>query len=394
MLETGVWRADREGRPLTRWNRADHAVSPVIGMILVLGISVVGISAVVYWGLPAIDEMKANVEFRSAESQFHELDATMKELVAGTTQRTAKRWQPSIARGEITIHENTQGWLYATETYDPVRNNSFVYAQLTDGDNAFIIKNVGSAAITNVKVEGYIVNGATETLLQVSGGTAIAPAQMVGANLPTWAVNGEYEFKTWTVSSGTAQNINDAVFHFKIFESATLIGEAWFMNAGHVQYKLDAGLGNKEVVQTNGAVLTGVSGIYTIENSPSIPPPVLTGGTYRFFGRAVVIDGTAGFAGADRFDALLSLYATKSLASYDCASTAKTDCVESSKIFIFGDYQAPWHAYLTNTNRGYSFTATTQAFTGFGAPSVTFLEDRQTAGMAYTLIESVIQVKS
>src|SRR5687768_8431339 len=58
------------------WER-DDAVSPVVGMILVLGISIVGIAAILYWGLPAIDEMKANVEHRSLESQFRELDATI-----------------------------------------------------------------------------------------------------------------------------------------------------------------------------------------------------------------------------------------------------------------------------------------------------------------------------
>src|SRR5438874_5489109 len=95
----------------------DRAVSPVIGMILVLGISVVGIAAIMYWGLPAIDEMKANVEYRSVQTQFTELDSTIQELVAGTTEKTAKRWDPAIQRGEFAVSNNTEGWVYATVLY-------------------------------------------------------------------------------------------------------------------------------------------------------------------------------------------------------------------------------------------------------------------------------------
>src|SRR5579884_3487815 len=103
--------------PATRRIADDRGVSPVVGMILVLAISIVGIAAILYWGLPAIDEMKANVEHRSVQGQFQDLDATLKELVAGTTEKTAKRWQPTLNRGEIAVKNNTEPWLFATDGY-------------------------------------------------------------------------------------------------------------------------------------------------------------------------------------------------------------------------------------------------------------------------------------
>ena len=93
----------------------DDGVSPVIGMILVLAISILGMAAILYWGLPAIDEMKANVEHRSVQSQFLDLDGTIKELVAGTTEKTAKRWLPTINRGEINVKNNTESRVSAVD---------------------------------------------------------------------------------------------------------------------------------------------------------------------------------------------------------------------------------------------------------------------------------------
>jgi hypothetical protein len=376
----------------------DSGVSPVVGMILVLGISVVGIAAVVYWGLPAIDEMKANVEFRTVEGQFNELDSTIKELVAGTTQRTAKRWQPSISRGEILIAENTQGWLFSVEKYDSGKRHAVLYTNLTDGDNEFVLKNDGDHALVDVKVEAYSIGASSETQLNVSL-VGVNPwyVQMSGTNLASWTIGAEKQFKVSirnVAPSDAAATIEDGIYRFKVYSGNTPIAEAWFMNTGAATYSLDAGLGNKAVVLNNGAVMTGSKDSVTIQNSPAIPPPITSGGGYRVFSRAIVFDGSAGFAGLDRFDVLLSLYAMSSLASYDCAEPTLSDCVQSAKIYVWGDYQAPWYAYLTRSSLGYNYVETTKTFSGYGGGSVKFLEDREEPSMAYTLLGSIIQVRA
>lgn len=373
----------------------DDAVSPVVGMILVLAISVASISAVVYWGLPAIEEMKANVEFRTVEGQFHELDGTIRELVAGTTQRTAKRWQPSISSGEIQLVEETQGWLYATELYAAGQRNSFAYASFSDGDDTFVVKNVGDAALPNVKVEAYLIGASSETQLSVSHGALTPyPNQMSGADLPLWGVGEEKSFRLSVRNVPLAEAHRDLsgsnIFRIKILSGSSLVGEAWYMQTGHAEYRLMAGLGEKTVALSNGAVLTGSGADLVIRNTPPMPPPVTTGGAYRVFARAIVLDGSAQFAGLDRFDSLLSLYGMSSLASYDCATDA--DCVQSAKIFIYGDYRTPWHTYLTNANRGYGYAEESASFSTLGT-TVTYLEDHQ-GRMAYTLLGSTIKVEA
>lgn len=368
-------------RPL---RKEEDAVSPVVGMILVLAISIVGIAAILYWGLPAIDEMKANVEHRSVEAQFEELDSSIKELVAGTTEKTAKRWQPSLNRGQILVANNTEGWLYATELYNSSADHDFVWTDFDDGDRVFQIKYRGSAPyISNVVVQAYLVDDSTSpTQLRVSttsGGTT----QMVAADLPTWSSSDA--IRTFYLRTATADMpITNATFKFKIYTNGTLLAEAWYVPTGRIDYRLEAGLGVKQVIENNGAVLTGDGNGFALLNTPPLPPQTNTTGVTRFFARAVVMNGSGSFAGDDRFDVLVTLYTTSTLASYDCATADFADCVESSKVFIFGTYQSPWYAYLTSAGRGYQFTQTTNE-------GVTYLVDRE-GYMGYTLLQSDVQL--
>lgn len=373
-------------------DRSDDAVSPVVGMILVLAISIVGISAILYWGLPAIDEMKVNVEYRSITTQFSELDGTIKELVAGTTEKTAKRWQPALNRGSVNVMNNTEGWLVSAEPYNAsVPNHDFVWLNVADGDALLSIATTGTAPAFNAwKIEAYIVTGTTTlTTLNVTlnppPGTGNAQDDQMGLQSATWTAGTTQNFKLWVKDAGTptAQNLVGGTFKFRIYTGAVLVAEAWYVNTGRVDYQLTGPVTTKTLVENNGAIIAGGTGSTSaIVNSPSMPPPSTTGGTYRFFGRLIAMGGNASFAGDNRFDLLISLYSTATLGSYDCALASNADCVESTKVFVYGTQQAPWHTYLTNAGKGYRFTQMS-----FGGQN--YLEERETK-MGFTLLGSTV----
>lgn len=353
----------------------DDAVSPVVGMILVLGISVVGIAAILYWGLPAIDEMKANVEHRSVESQFQELDASVKELVAGTTEKTAKRWQPTLNRGSVVVANETEGWVYATELYDSAVDYDFAWLDFGDGDNEFRLWNAGAPA--TVSVQAYRVNTTTSGY-SLTVNTADVSAAMAPTLIPA---NG----LTLFVRDGTGQaDLENATVKFTVYVGADPVAVAFYVPTGRIDYELDAGMGTKTVTENNGAVISGNGVSYSIVNSPPLPPVADSSGVPRFFARAVVMNGTGSFAGDDRFDVLVTLYSTSTLASYDCAQSDYSDCVESTKLFIYGGYKDTWFSYLQNSGRGYDYSEST-------ADGTTYLEDRRDY-MGYTLLQSRIQL--
>lgn len=365
----------------------EDAVSPVVGMILVLGISVVGIAAILYWGLPAIDEMKANVEHRSLESQFHELDASIKELVAGTTERTAKRWQPTLNRGSVVMANETEGWVYAVELYNPTKTHSFVYGAMADGNNQFTIFNNGEAAANGI-VQAFRLNSVTSAETLVVSKTSL-PAGVWNAK-ENWAVNSGRDLYLFD-SNGNAVPIRNSTIKFVVWDDTTIIAQAWFVPTGRVDYSLSAGLGTKSVTQNNGAVLSGNGDAFALLSSPPIPPAATISGTPRHFARAVALNGTGSFAGDDRFDILVTLYSTFTLASYDCATVTTGTCVDGAKIFIFGTLDDAWYQYLTNAARGYTFEKKPAPTNTDCIGCIDYLEDRENY-MGYTLLQSTVQM--
>lgn len=381
----------REGHASASGSQArlssDDGVSPVVGMILVLAISVVGIAGILYWGLPAIDEMKATVEFRSVQSQFLELDGTVKELVAGTTERTAKRWLPSLNRGELYVQNATESWLYATEPYHATANHDFEYSGFVDGDHLFTITSNGPA-FDWALVEGYIVTG-TSTLTPINISAAPpSPVQMQATATPVWGSGETKVFGAYVKDAGTTIPVplRNATFKIRIYSGPALLGEAWYVTTGRIDYQLHAGAGDKRVIQNNGAVLAGDSTSMTLLNAPPLPPPSTTNGVPRFFGRAVVLNGNTSIAGEDRFDLLISLNSTATLASYDCALADFSDCVESAKIYNWGEHREAWYSYLGNGGRGYTYVSA-------GTAPNDYLLMREPR-MGYTLLQSVLRVSS
>lgn len=387
----------------------DDGVSPVVGMILVLAISIVGIAAILYWGLPAIDEMKANVEYRSVQTQFSELDSTIRELVAGTTEKTAKRWQPAINRGSVNVMNNTEPWLFAVEFYNtstssilPQPFTNFTWTNIKDGDNTFRLYNYGRD-LPAVKVEAFIVAGTSSlTSINVSGGTVtpvgVGPfpgQQMTGANLPLFSNNSYVDFSLYVVGTyvpggtpGTVQKLDGQTFKFRVWTGTTLLAEAWYTNTSRIDYALHSSITDKSITSNNGALITssGSSAASTIVNSPPIPPISNTTGVPRFFGRVLALNGTSSFAGDNRFDLLISLYSTATLASYDCGKSDNSDCVVSSKVYAWGSQAQPWQTYLNNTGMGYRYGKFYDSASG-----ETVLQQREWK-MAYTLLESNVRL--
>lgn len=371
----------------------DQGVSPVVGMILVLAISIVGIAAILYWGLPAIDEMKANVEHRSVESQFLELDSSIKELVAGTTEKTAKRWQPTLNRGQVGISNETEGWVYAVETYQPLVNRSFLWADFEDGDSEFTLYYENSTPaddLTGITIQAYRVNGTTSGQELVVDTNTDAIIETMPSGGFDWTGESAKTFRLWSGSAAGSPDvpIRNATIRFRIYDDAVKIAEAWYVPTGRVDYRLDAGMGTKTVTENNGAVISGNGVTSAIVNQPPIPPVANNSGVSRFFARALVINGTGSFAGDDRFDVLVTLYSTATLGSYDCSKADRSDCVETVKLFVFGTQADTWYGYLTNPARGYTFGSAARTVDA-GGITYKLAEDRE-GWMGFTLLQSTV----
>lgn len=383
---------------------SDLGVSPVVGMIMILAISVTGIAAVVAWGLPAVDEMKATVEARAVTNQFKELDHDVKQLVSGTAERTAKRWQPSLSRGSISFAEASERWVigYATcnggngveTTCNEGTDDEYDWSlqSVGDTDNSFSLRNNRAAGSADVYVTVSAVtldNGAETPLCVYEAGAAQA------ANGESLAANGGTKtFTLFTSGCTTTKGISTAaapgdVFRIDLTDKKNTAstaddetaGSFFIFDAGAARFTLDTTGTQKNVYLSNGAVVVGYGTNEVIDNTPGIPPPKSTPDGWQFFVRGSAFQGAASFAGESRFDILLSLYGTTTLAE---------ETAGEIYVYVGGAHQDAWTNYFS-TGNGYSFVEDTQVtdMTAF----TQYVNDGGIVPVTFTLVHSVVRVE-
>lgn len=365
----------------SRGRRGDDGVSPVIGMVLILAISVLGIVAVTNWGLPAIVAMQQNVQVRAVLNEFTALDASMQKLIAGTTGQTTFKWQPAIGDGAIDVDPTGSRWLVAA---DATATINFTWDDASDTNNAFKLASNNSAQSVAIQAWKWSQGVATELRVVGSSGSCTS---FVGT-VPTTPT--EFFLKTNATSGCTAVGIDNAVVSFRIKDSgaaATVFHEAFLADVGHVHWNSIVGVaGPQHVYHSNGAVYSGAPDSFVVESNLAVAPPRdfknSTGvDSTSIFVRLVKVNGTASFSGSEagqRPAVFLDFVGTYTLGSIDT--------VKAVNIYVWGPLQNSTYDALTRASLGYEFIR--QATPG----GQVFVRDTETTkpfrfASAYTLVE-------
>jgi len=365
-----------------RGNGADAAVSPVIGMVLILAISVLGIVAVTNWGLPAILAMQQNVEQRTVLNDFNALDASLQKLIAGTTGQTTFKWQPAIGTGAVDIDPTGHRWLLAVDVADVVVE----YGSFADADNALRINASGAGLPASVRVQAHTWKGgvAREVILANNSGDCSTSAWT--GNL---AGDRTYYLKTNQSSGCTAVNLENVVLSLSVRSpqggAVTVYHDAFLVDVGHVHWDSIRGTpSRRHIYHSNGAVFSGTPGSYLLDSSlPLAPPREFTNAngasSVGVFARLLKVNGTASFSGVDagaRNAVFLDFVGTYTLASHDNVSRVS--------VYVHGPLQEGVYAELQS--RAYNFTARTGPG---GDPYVRYEETQRVFrfSSAYTLVE-------
>lgn len=328
--------------------KGDDGVSPVIGMILVLALSVMGIVVTLYWGMPAIDDMKGSVEYKAMSAQFGDLLREMQDLVTGTASKTSKRWDPTLNRGTLNVEERTQRWIYMVDQ----RNETRIYLRsVMDDDNKFEARLLDNATWTDGSDKLYVTAARisqghefTLTVTKTVGNTTM-PATGVSLNKSEW-LNLSL-FDTTGQALSFSGNVIKVVLTRYDGSAYTTVATFWSMDAGSIHYTLPGGSTTKEIHATNGAILLGNTNDLYVSNEPPIDPPTRAhDATLRFFARAIQVVGSGSFAGEGKFSIVLNLNSTASL-SLDTTAYGARFYIEAT------DASDAWRKYFTDENNGY-----------------------------------------
>lgn len=364
----------------------DAGVSPVIGMVLILAISVLGIMAVTNWGLPAIREMQTNVQHRSVLDDFHGLDASLQKLIAGTTGQTTYKWQPAITQGSVDVDPTTNRWLVAAAV---AHDLNVTYSNASDTDHRFTLNL--SRAVDNFKVRAWLWNGGAATELKVN--TEDTGCSTYGPVTPSLAAGVVQFYLHNNATSGCGKvNIDNVVLSFAVREedangAVKVLHQAFLADVGHVRWRsLEDRIGPRHVFHSNGAIVSGPTDDYLVRSPLALGPPRnftnATGvASTGIFVRFVKVNGSASFSAAggaaERYALYLNFVGTYTLGSQEN--------ITGVDVYAWGDLREAVYAALKDNAAGYYFKDAS-------SDAVDFLRHREGAkpfrfSAAYSLVK-------
>lgn len=95
----------RPSKVVHRGSASEDAVTPVIGAILILAITIVGIAGVLFWGAPMIERIQAQNAQTAIVGEFEDLRSSSRELSVPDHSRFPTVVLP---RGELTLEEGSR----------------------------------------------------------------------------------------------------------------------------------------------------------------------------------------------------------------------------------------------------------------------------------------------
>lgn len=218
----------------------DVAVTPVIGAILILAITVLGIAGVLYWGAPMIQRIQAQNAQVAIVGEFEDLRVASRELSVPDHSRF-----PTVAlgSGELGIERGSR---------------IMVTAQFHSGCDFHVTGWQGATA--SVSTTGC---PAGTTSVYLVAGDTLVPAAFSGTDQGTdWL---------WRLSHASCPS--------------GICADAWLHSGDQVSWNLESGDGTRSVHLDSGAIYSETSGTLFMEKEPIIADTVFgNSGTSPYYG--------------------------------------------------------------------------------------------------------------
>lgn len=252
----------------------EEAVTPVIGAVLILAISVLGIAGVLFWGAPTIDRIQASNAQTAMVGEFEDLRDSSRELSVPDHSRFPTVVLP---RGELGIAEGTRIMVTATHTSAGCR---FAVTGWTDAGNVFGATASGCGSSPTVKA--YSVSG--QSLVQLFSGSPAA---------------------SMTATAGT--DFSDGDYLFQLLVGTAVVADSWLVSGDRIEWLLGAETGDRAVYLDSGAIFSHSEGSYFLEKAPSIGDSAFGSDYYGLWLRTLSAGNFAAVDGAGTYQVYLSL---------------------------------------------------------------------------------------
>lgn len=303
----------------------DAGVSPVVGTVLLIAIMLLTVTALMQWGVPAIQDLQRESQYKSALSAFNVMDGVIDEVLpeAGSSRQA----RVPLANGALRVQTDNEvfavGWSLgsADVTFDDLADD--------DADVTFTT----TATVDTCQFTHYYENGTKRS----------------------------DDTGTLAGSTCTASRTLTETHKLEVKEGATVHGVVWLFHTGRIRYTADNPQGAFNMDYTNGAVTTDASqNVQWVVNDPLILKLSPNGLTVS----VIDLNGTGGGAGGD---AIVRVQATLDAVYVRADGTT----VRKADLYPLGAMDTGWLHFL-NTSQRYEFAHTSGDIFARNDPGATF----------------------
>lgn len=226
----------------------DEGVSPVVGTILVLAITILGIAAITYWGAPMVARVQAGNALVAMEGEFEGLRDATQELSVPDHSRF-----PAVAvpGGTLAIERGTRFLVSVShDALNPACDLDVRGWHPGGTPNQVTISVIGCRPVTSANFEVHEVTGGTLTEKSASVGGSTVTVTDPGTDFRS----GDWLFR---ITDGAASN-------------PEVYAEAWLHSSERIQWRLESPVGERGLDLEGGAIFAHDGGTTYLHKAPPI----------------------------------------------------------------------------------------------------------------------------
>jgi hypothetical protein len=326
--------------PPRRLLRDLGSVSPIVGSVLILAISVLGVAGVLFWGAPTIDRIQSRNAQAAMEGEFEGLRDASQELSVPDHSRF-----PTVAMpgGTLAVQAGTRFLVAA----DHDSTNPTCDLHVTDWSDSGTDKGKATVSATGCRTP------TTTCTLPLGAGSSCLEVFSVGG---TTTVR-----QTATLSGGvvtvTSADLSKGDWMFRLTDgnaSPAIYAEAWLHSSDQLTWRLASSTGTREVFLDGGAVFSRSDGTVFLEKEAPIGDASFGTGYYGLWLRSLVATSYGSISDPGSHQVFLSLLGNAVRVDANTATKLRYD--------VSGSLAEAWcNALLARnthlTNAAYSNTA-------------------------------------
>ncbi len=252
----------------------EEAVTPVVGTVMILGITVLGIGAILLWGAPTLQAIQDQNSVTAMEGEFQELRRDTLDL---TIDKASRLPSVVVEDGALGIEAGTR-FLVSTDMWGggTYAGCSLQIDAWDTGDaDSFDIRNSGCTPLGSVPQT--CPAGANKWCLEVfsvAGGTT---------QEKDWSSTGSGPYTISVSDGGVPEDLQSGDWLIRVKDDAgDTAAQAWILSSDRIAWQLRSAVSDVAIHLEGGAILEVDEGQTFLVKAPAIQEDAFGSGDYVF----------------------------------------------------------------------------------------------------------------